>query len=149
MRRLLVVLIVGLAATTTACGGGGGASGSPYCKALKDLLNTANAKGTTTVPSSTDDLNAAFQKYSDALKNLEAKSPSSLKPDYAVVRQYFNLLLQARTDPTKVNQPDFKAVVAKVPAANDHITKYNNNTCKVTTPTSAVSSSRTTTTTKK
>jgi hypothetical protein len=148
VRRLLVVLIVGLAATTTACGGGG-ASGSPYCKALKDLLNTANAKGTTTVPSSTDDLNAAFQKYSDALKNLEAKSPSKLKPDYVVVRQYFNLLLQARTDPTKVNQPDFKAVVAKVPAANDHITKYNNNTCKVTTPTSAASSNATTSTVKK
>lgn len=132
MRRPLCVLVLVLALAAGACGGGGG-SKSAYCKGLKD----AAAEALRTTSTSAANMAALQASFDAALGKISKNAPSSLKDDYAVLKEYVDLRFQAVVDPSKAAslQSKLTEITPKYSESQKAISDYNTKECKFAPPT--------------
>jgi hypothetical protein len=150
MRRTLTVSVLAIALVSAACGGGGGGGGgggsvAAYCDQLKKAAAEASQTTSTSAPS----MAAMRTTFDKALDKIAAKAPSELKDDYATLKEYIDLRLQAVIDPAKVDNKRITEITPKYNTAQQAITDYNKKNCKFENTTVAPASGGTTATTAK
>jgi hypothetical protein len=128
MRRNLALAVIAVSLVAGACGGGGGGSKSAYCNKLRDVTKEAQ-RSTSTSANGDAALRLAFEKSFD---RIATKAPGELKDDFAILREYIDLIFQQRIDPGKADTKRMTELGTKYTKASRNISDYNTKVCKVT-----------------